>query len=215
MRLHIESQLHFQRLVLGVICGLLPICCILFGLIGADTAPLGDEWWYSISATYFSNSKPLMIGALTLASFFFATYRGYDIEDRLLTTISSITAAFIVIFPCDNDAFDRCGLFMLPTEISSVIHNISAGVLFASFAVMILTQFTKGHNKLRNRVYYVCGAIILTSMGSQIVTSILDIEWMTIVNEFFMLEAFAVAWIVKSRAISRKYKQWQSGKISN
>lgn len=200
MTVKFESQVHFQRLMLGLICGFLPIGCILFGLIGADTAPLGEAWWHSISATYFSNSQSLMIGALTLASFFFATYKGYDIGDRVLTIISSVSSACIVIFPCGNPVFERCGLFMLPTETSSTVHNISAAVLFISFAVMILTQFTKGHNKVRNIIYYICGAIIVLFMISQAVTSVLNIPWMTVVNEFFMLEAFAVAWIVKSRA---------------
>lgn len=205
MKLKVESQLHLQRLMLGIICGLLPICCILFGLIGADTAPLGEVWWYSISATYFSNSKSLMIGALTLASFFFATYKGYDIQDKVLTRISSVSSLCVIFFPCNNAAFAECGLFMLPTATSATIHNTSAAVLFISFAVMILTQFTKGHDKKRNIVYYICGVVIIAFMISQVVTSVLNIPWMTIVNEFFMLEAFAVAWIVKSRATFIKY----------
>lgn len=213
MALKVESQLHFQRLVLGVICGLLPICCILFGLIGADEALLGDRWWHSISATYFSNSQAWMIGSLVLASFFFATYKGYDIGDRVLTIISSISSLCVVIFPCYNRAFKRCGLFMLPTSISSIIHDISAAILFISFAVMILTQFTKGQDKRRNTVYYICGAVIVLAMISQVITTILDIDWMTLVNEFFMLEAFAVAWIVKSKAIIRKSIKCQNGKI--
>jgi hypothetical protein len=204
MKLKIESQLHFQRLVLGIICGLLPICCVLFGLLGADTALFGKAWWYSISATYFSNSQVWMIGSLVLASFFFATYKGYDIGDRVLTIISSVSSLCIVIFPCGNSVFERCGLFMLPSKLSGSIHNITAAILFVSFAVMILTQFTKGQDKKRNRVYYTCGIVIFVFMISQVVTTIFNIGWMTIVNEFFMLEAFAVAWIVKSRAIVAK-----------
>lgn len=214
MKLKTESQLHFQRLVLGIICGLLPICCILFGLIGADEALLGDKWWYSISATYYSNSQVWMVGSLVLASFFLATYKGYDIGDKVLTSIGSISALGVVIFPCkNNNAFDRCGLFMLPTNISDILHIISAATLFVSFAAMILTQFTKGHNKHRNRIYYTCGTIIVLAMVSQVITGILDIDWMTIINEFFMLEAFAVAWIVKSRASFEMAIKWQSGKI--
>lgn len=213
MKLKLESQVHFQRLVLGIICGLLPICCILFGLIGAKDALLGNVWWHSISATYFSNSQVWMIGSLVLASFFFATYKGYDIADRVLTIISSVSSLCIVIFPCYNKVFERCGLFMLPTGLSSTIHNISAAILFLSFAIMILTQFTKGQNKNRNRVYYICGIIILAFMLSQVITTQLGITWMTIVNEFFMLEAFAVAWIVKSKAVFRKSVKCQNGKI--
>jgi hypothetical protein len=93
---------------------------------------------------------------------------------------------------------------MLPTSLSSTLHNISAAILFTSFAVMILTQFTRGQDKKRNLVYYICGSIIVAFMISQVVTSYLGIGWMTLINEFFMLEAFAVAWIVKSRAVFKK-----------
>lgn len=213
MKLKLESQVHFQRLVLGIICGLLPICCVLFGLIGADSAALGNKWWYSISATYYSNSQVWMIGSLVLASFFFATYKGYDKGDRLLTIISSISSLCIVIFPCGTDVFDRCGLFMLPSSVSSSLHNISAATLFLSFAVMILTQFTKGQDKKRNKVYYICGFVIIAFMISQVITTILHIGWMTLINEFFMLEAFAVAWIVKSKAIIRNHKKQITIKI--
>lgn len=213
MKLKLASQLHFQRLALGVICGLLPICCILFGLIGADEALLGEKWWHSISATYYSNSQVWMIGSLVLSSFFFATYKGYDAGDRILTLISSVSSLGIVIFPCWNTVYEKCGLFMLPTPVSSKVHNISAATLFISFAVMILTQFTKGNDKKRNIVYYICGSIIVLFMISQVVTSNLGIRWMTVVNEFFMLEAFAVAWIVKSKATFKKVTKCPSGKI--
>lgn len=201
MKLNFESQVHFQRLVLGIICGLLPICCILFGLIGASESPLGDVWWHSISATYYSSSQVWMIGSLVLASFFFATYKGYDMGDKVLTTTGAVSSLGIVIFPCYTTVFDKCGLFMLPTFVSSRLHNLCAATLFMSFAVMILTQFTKGQDKKRNILYYTCGTIIVAFMISQVVTSLLGISWMTLINEFFMLEAFAVAWIVKSRAI--------------
>lgn len=200
MKLQLQSQLHTQRLVLGVICGLLPICCILFGLIGADTALLGRAWWYSISATFYANSNIWMIGSLVLASFFFATYKGYDLGDRVLTIISAVSSIGIVIFPCYG-TFAKVGIFMLPNQLSNIIHCIMAAILFVSFALMILTQFTKGNDKTRNRVYYICGGIIVLFMFNQVLSMMLNYPgYWTLINEFFMLEAFAVAWITKSKA---------------
>lgn len=202
MKLHFESQLHYQRLVLGVICGLLPVCCILFGLIGADSALLGKEWWYSISATYYANSNIWMIGSLVLASFFFATYKGYDWGDRLLTAVSAVSSLGIVVFPCWG-TFERVGLFMLKNSVSNAVHCVFAALLFISFALMILTQFTKGGDNRRNSVYYVCGNVIVVFMLNQVLSVVLGYPaYWTWINEFVMLEAFAVAWIVKSKAIS-------------
>lgn len=202
MKIHFESQLHYQRLVLGVICGLLPICCILFGLIGADKALLGKEWWYSISATYYANSNIWLIGSLVLASFFFATYKGYDMGDKLLTAVSAVSSLGIVVFPC-RGTFERVGLFMLKNSVSNAVHCVFAAVLFISFALMILTQFTKGNDNKRNRVYYICGGVIVAFMLNQVLSVVFRYPaYWTWINEFFMLEAFAVAWITKSKAVA-------------
>ena len=198
MKIKFESQLHVQRLVLGMLCGLLPICCLLFGLFGADTNP--TNWWHSISATYYASSCVWMIGSLVLASFFFLTYSGYDTYDKVLTRISSVAAISIVVFPCYMQGFTNVGLFALPVNISGTIHNIAAATLFISFALMILTQFTKGKDRKRNLIYGACGSVIILFMLNQVITTLVDAPgYWTMINEFFMLEAFAVAWITKSR----------------
>lgn len=205
MRIKLETQLHFQRLVLGVICGLLPICCLLFGLLGSDSALLGSHWWYSISATFYANSNIWLIGSLVLASFFFFTYKGYDLGDKVITSASAVAALGVAIFPTYCGKFERVGLFMLPVRLSSTIHNVMAAVLFVSFAIMILTQFTKGQDKKRNAIYYVCGGVIVVFMLNQILSSVFNYPgYWTWINEFFMLEAFAVAWICKSRATFKR-----------
>jgi hypothetical protein len=145
-----------------------------------------------------------MIGSLVLASFFFLTYKGHDVWDNILTSISSISAIGIVVFPMYGP-FDKVGLFMVPNDTSHILHCIMAAVLFVSFALMILTQFTKGKDKKRNIVYYVCGSAIVVFMVNEVLAYIVPYaEYWTIINEFFMLEAFAVAWIVKSRVTFTK-----------
>ena len=124
----------------------------------------------------------------------------------------------IVINPCLTLISAKyVGVFLIPVEISNVIHCASAGALFALFAYMIAFRFTK-HNSLtikdiwhytwhsrfaetkkatRNRLYYICALIIVIFMLVQVITSLLDIGWMTIVNEWVMLTAFSVAWLTK------------------
>ena len=203
MKVKFESTMHKQRFVLGVICGLLPICCILFGLFGLNVNP--QYWWYSISATYYATSSPWMIGSLCLASFFFLTYQGYDLGDKWLTNISGITAILIVLFPCKIDIYNYVGMFQLPTNLSSIIHNSSAAILFSSFALMILLQFTKGSDKRRNTLYRVCGFSILFAAMLLGVSNAFHLPgYMTVICEFIMLEAFAIAWIAKSKATFHK-----------
>lgn len=197
MKVKFESTMHRQRFVLGLICGLLPICCVLFGLFGASVNLPG--WWHSISATYYATSSPWMVGSLCLASFFFLTYRGYDLGDRWFTNLSALTSICIVVFPCSNSFYDKVGIFQLPSNVSGMLHNITAAMLFVSFGLMILCQFTKGTNKKKNVLYRVCAIVIFASVLGIGLATLLGLPgYMTIVCEFVLLEAFAVAWIVKS-----------------
>ena len=194
-----ESTTHYQRFMLGIICGLLPIGCVLFGLLGERTGINYPGWYNSISATYFCNSNMCMIGSLCLCAFFLFTYKGYDLGDRVLTMISAISALLIVACPCSAIPAENLGLFALPSKISGTIHDISAAVLFLAFALMILTQFTKGNQKKKNTIYRICGWIMIAVMVLVAVGRFFpQPAYMTMIYEFIMLEAFAVAWIIKS-----------------
>ena len=204
-----------QRRILSLLCALLAPCSILFGLFGASNGNF-PTWYMTVSDTYYANSKIIMIGLLAATSVFFFSYRGYDVYDRICSLIEAISALGIIVFPKNIPYVEYTGLFNLPVKISGVFHNISAGVLFVTFALQILFLFTKGSNeltskkKLRNKIYIVCGSIILffaLCMGladTMIFTSWVP-EWFPIkwLDEFFMLESFAFAYLVKSEAINR------------
>ena len=194
-----ESQTHYQRFMLGIICGLLPIACLLFGLLGELRGINYQHWYNSISATYFANSNMCMIGALCLCSFFLFTYQGYDLGDRVYTTVSAVSALLIVACPCGAAPMEYMGLFALPTKISDTIHMVAAIALFGSFALMTLTQFTKGTHKRRNTIYRICGWVMLVFMVIVGISTILGLPgYMTMICEAGMLWAFSIAWIVKS-----------------
>ena len=133
------------------------------------------------------------------------TYKGYDLGDKTLTTISAVSALLIVACPTSAIPADNLGLFALPTKISSAIHNVSAAVLFISFALMILTQFTKGNQEKKNVIYRICGWIMIVVMLLVVVNRFLPLpSYMIMVYEFILLEAFAVAWIIKSGVTSKE-----------
>ena len=199
-----ESQTHEQRFALGLICGLLPFGCLLFGLLGAARGINYPEWYNSISATYFSNGNMCMIGALCLCSFFLFTYKGYDLGDRTFTLVAAVSALLIVACPCAAAPMDYMGLFALPTQISNVIHMMAAIILFGSFALMTLTQFPKGTHKRRNTIYRICGWTMLAALAGIGLGAFLGLPgYTTMICETVLLEAFAVAWIIKSGFFSK------------
>ena len=199
-----KETMNWQRRVLAIYGVLLPILAPLFGFIAYDKN--GHEFWYSISATFYASSNILMIGVLAIFGFFLWNYKGYDIGDKFTCKFSAAMAFGILVFPCECPAAgDTTGILNLPTNISHIIHCITAALLFASFAYMIGFRFTKTTHKaltngkqLRNKIYRICMIVILVFMASQVATSLLNIGWMTIVNEAIMLWAFSFAWAVKS-----------------
>ena len=198
-----ESQTHYWRFMLGIICGLLPVLCLFFGWLGELKGINFPGWYNSISATYFSNGNMCMIGALTLCSFFLFTYKGYDLGDRAYTLVAAVSSLLIVSFPCAASPANHVGLFACPAKASDFIHMIAAIALFGSFALMTLTQFPKGNHKTRNTIYRICGWTMLAAMFYVGAGYLLGLPgYTTMIGETIMLEAFAVAWVIKSGAIT-------------
>lgn len=211
MKLKFEGTVHLQRFVLGVVCGLLPILCVFFGLFSCTWG--GNDWSVlcSVSETYWSNHRIVMIICLGLCTFFFATYQGYDLGDRIFTILAAVGSIGVAAFPCLNPTLGNttppANLFSIPANICNILHSGCAITVFGSFGLMTLTQFTKGTDKKRNICYYVCGTLILLAILLLILTVVgwfPYFKYSTMVYEFIMLEAFSVAWIVKSKVIFQK-----------
>ena len=207
-----RQSMMFQRKMLAILCLLLAPSCVLFGLFGLQQNLPG--WYLSISATYYANSKLFMIGLLYAIGVFFAAYRGYDIKDRICSIVESVTSFGIIVFPCVScDVPDRVGLFCLPVNISNTLHCVCASVLFVAFAFNVLVLFRLSEpeptekKKLRNTIYLICGIIIIVFMVLQAISVMFTFlpQWFptTWLNEFFMLEAFGFAYLVKSEAIDK------------
>lgn len=219
-----ETHTHYQRFMLGLICGLLPIGCLLFGLLGEMRGVNYHGWYNSISATFFANSNSCMIGALSLCSFFLFTYQGYvdakedekrtllqriwkaltpkelfRLTDRKLTLVAAVSALLVLAFPTSASKMEYIGLFALPKKISATLHLAAAVTLFGSFALMTLTQFTKGNHKRRNTIYRICGWTMLAFMAVAGLGSFFGLPgYRIMICETGMLWAFSLAWIVKS-----------------
>ena len=204
----IRSQKH-QLFVLGVLCILLVPLCLLFGLFGLDTNPEG--WYQSISRTYHANCKPIMIGELCSIGVYFLTYQGYDWRDRILSLIQGISSYGIVLFPCKlPNSVLPIGMFNLNPNLSQKLHVTATAVLFITFFISLEFLFTRSSGtitekkKLRNKIYYICGGIILFGMILTCLDSLYFDRYIpnwfpiTIVLEFIMLVPFGFAYMVKS-----------------
>lgn len=199
-----SSLLH--RNVLGALGMLLPVISFVGGLFVRNKP---ESWWYSISVTYYiTPALPIILGA---AAIFLMCYRSYETIDTIVNIASGIFAMGVVLFPCDNPyGYEYVGFFQIPVKISAVVHFSCAIALFIMLAFNIGFLFTKGNDKIRNRIYKICAGIMICTMLVFSVVAIIKSKvtfipgWIVMVVETILLFAFGFAWLVKGKAFSKK-----------
>lgn len=148
------------RVVLGVLAILLPwIVALLNGAFPS-----------SISATYYVAEciTPFM-GILIASSVMLICYKGYDLQDDIILTLSGLMGLCICLFPTYTSTATHVGTFHTPVDLSATLHNISAFIFFALLSYNSIFLFTKGdanptrNKKIRNIIFRVCGVGMLAS----------------------------------------------------
>ncbi len=191
------------------LCGLLGVLLPWLALFSAGIAERpSDEWWWSISATYYQS--PALVGVLVPACLLLICYVGYNDTDNVITTTSGIMGLGIVLFPCRVSWLPEgslVGFFQIPMEVSSAVHGICAGCFFLLIALNSILMFTKSdgemtdRKKIRNRIYRICGYGMIAVEAAFLLTRIIQGEtYLTMIYEIILLILFGFAWLVKGEA---------------
>ena len=191
------------------LCGLLGVLLPWLALFSAGIAERpSDEWWWSISATYYQS--PALVGVLVPACLLLICYVGYNDADNVITTTSGIMGLGIVLFPCSVSWLPEgslVGFFQIPMEVSSVVHGICAGCFFLLIALNSILMFTKSdgemtdRKKIRNRIYRICGYGMIAVEAAFLLTRIIQGDtYLTMIYEIILLILFGFAWLVKGEA---------------
>lgn len=182
------------RVMIGLLGLLLP--WIVVALIGGFPA--------SISATWYTNAcTPFMI-ILGSASLLLISYKGYTKFDDIILTLAGVAGLLICLFPCTVYAFPGLvGTFLIPTEISNIIHFVAAIVFFGLLSFNSLFLFTKSNGektqkkKIRNIIYIVCGIGMIVSFGILFLPTFACQVWLM---ETIALFFFGVSFLTKADA---------------
>ena len=159
----------------------------------------------SVSAYYYTSMRNGLVGILCGISMFLLSYNGYTKLDAIASKSAGVFALGIAFFPTSNLS-GKAGII-------SELHYITAAFFFAILAFMSIFLFTKSsgnmtpQKKKRNRVYRVCGIImIVTVIGIPIVDmpSIYDrliFIRPKVILEFLTLTSFGISWLTKGEFI--------------
>ena len=187
------------RRVVGVLGMALPVVVALWGFYFLG----GIEIQSSISGYYGLRTRDDFVGILCVIAWFFFAYRGYERKDDIAGDLACLFALGVAFFPNDGQAWER------------VVHFASAAALFLVLSYFSLVLFTKSgptrtpQKKIRNRIYRVCGVIMLVCIISiGLYSWLLDDTVVSRVNPVFWLEslmlwAFGISWFVKGETLLR------------
>ena len=199
-----------QYLRIRNLCGFLGVILPWLALFSAGISQPhpSDQWWWSISATYYQS--PALAGILTPAAIVLMCYIGYDTRDNVVTSLSGIAGLGIVLFPCKVSWFEpatQVGFFQLPMVWSNYVHCGCAVVFFLLLAYNSICLFTQSdgnmtdRKRLRNRIYRICGWSMVGVMAIFVLCTLLDAPgWTTMLVEILLLHLFGITWLVKGEA---------------
>ena len=210
------SYLNLRRLI-GYVGILLPLVCFLGGKLFANL-PIQQ----SISFYYHTNVRDFFVGLLVGVSLLLITYKGYEVIDDIVSTITGIFGLGIVIFPCLLAKEVKCpiGFFQLKPDCSNILHIACSVFFFGLLAVNSFFLFTltdkkkemSNNKKKRNIIYKVCGILISITLIAMIIIvltvneQIVEEKRIVFVFETIMLVSFGVSWLVKGETILRDPK---------
>ena len=131
----VMSYINLRRAV-GILGMVLPLICFLGGLINENIS-LGP----SISSYYYTNVQDALEGILVGVAIFLLAYRGYELIDDIVSTITGIAGLGIAVFPCLHAGYPNTGFFQLDSHVSTVLHGICAGLFFPIFSSQFHLHF--------------------------------------------------------------------------
>jgi hypothetical protein len=199
------------RKALGVIAIVMPFVLALGAYLYE-----GVPWAGSVSAYYYTSMRDVFVGTMFAVGVFLCCYRGYDRFDNILTNAAGFASAAIGLLPMEPEyskvLMEKYGGLGDPTcylpHLPFGFHFAAATTFFGLVSYLVTFRFTMSDESplppakhARNRVYRVCGAIM---MGCLAAIGIL--KWRAphasiVVPEIGAIVAFAVAWLTKGEAI--------------
>lgn len=192
----------FLRRGVGVIGIGLPVVLVL-----GNAVLFGGGLPSSLSGYYFTGMRDVHVGGMCAVGVFLVTYRyaWLDTVVGVAAGVSAIGLALLPTTPADPSTTER---------LVGIAHLVFAAVFFLALAFFCLFLFTRtdpaipatARKLARNRVYRVCGVLMLVCLALIVVTQLLLGGVLAGLRPALWLEAvaaiaFGVAWLVKGETV--------------
>lgn len=197
------------RLLMGIIALFMPIAVVIFS----------NKALSSISASYYTDSRDIFVGALFIVGAFLLAYNGHETNQAIASKVAAIAAFCVAYFPTSCDVCEA--------TVETYIHYLSAITLFSILAYFCFVFFRKkikdslGKELLRSRIYFLCGSLMTACILMLILVFLLikfgiisqelvDRLHIVYFGEWIAMTAFGIAWIVAGKSfkffVEEKYQ---------
>ena len=215
-----ENDLVYSYMTLRNLIGLCGMILPIALALTTRTSPGDKAIESSISAYYYTSNGDLLVAVMCVLGAFLFTYKGYDVKENILSSVTAICGLGVAFSPtaadCARQSFSiHTALPVVPEIFGIERHLIFAGLFFITLSIISLLCFpqtdvinqAKGimtkKNK-RNIIFKVCGWIMFFCVAVMIPYNISDkIKSMfgdfpfIFVFESIAIEAFAASWLTK------------------
>ncbi len=185
------------RILIGATGMLLPFLLIIGNLVANQSLHIE----FSVS-DYYDNSTAgdILVGVLFVLGFFLMAYKGFDRIDSLTANLGCVFALGVALCPTTSS-----------NQVVHILHFVFAMLLFSVFIFFSIYLFRKSDPKKkctpqknkRNRIYLVCGIIMIVAIAA-IIVSMFWLEeaskkyHMVFWFESVALMSFGFSWITKA-----------------
>lgn len=197
------------RMLIGIIGVALPLIVLVGQLIQGGWPNVSD----SISGSYYSDFRDVLVGTLFVLGFFLLSYRGKDNKENWFANSGFIFSLGVALLPCNSKI-----------PIVHILHYICAGALFAMFAVFSLWLFRRNfmnkdlspHLRRINRVYIITGIILIVCiLALALFVFIASEEIKEKYKPVFVIEtiglfSFAYSWFTRAHFLWRDPKEYSN-----
>lgn len=192
------------RILIGASGILLPFLLIIGKLVSENSFTIE----FSVS-DYYDNKTAgdILVGILFVLGFFLMTYKGYDKTDNRAANLGCIFALGVALCPTTSQ-----------NHTIHILHFVFAVLLFSVFIFFSIYLFRKSgpgrrtkQKNNRNKVYLVCGIIMILCIAS-IAISMIWLEEKSIKYhlvfwfESIALISFGISWVTKAEFLFLKDK---------
>jgi hypothetical protein len=170
----------------------------------------------TISAYYYTGMRDVLVSTLVLAGAFLACYRTPSRVDNIISVITGLAAMGIALFPM-QPLYAKEILEQFPDTVVRACYashgilgfHIYFGACFFALSFYLVyfrfsaftPQMPTRQKVTRNRIYKICGLVMLVSMLAIGVLDLLNKDPAIFWPESIFVIAYSAAWLVKGQLV--------------